>query len=184
MALKSIKEERTMKRMKDRLAGLVIAIAVIAAVCLVVFGEKMEPIGDINGPEDYSLAVLTEADLIAADGKRLSTGLKTKTSNTNILGVQMGDATVYFDDDFSGTQLLANWNLLGRSDLVFDLYDFQVTAGNLLICVVHEGQIIGTVEPGEETVNFRMDDVEPGNYEVVIAGESAAFTFRSFDFDS
>ena len=172
-----------MKALKDRLTTLVVIIAVIAAVCLVVFGEKMEPIEDINGPEDYSLAVLTEADLVAADGKRLSTGLKTKTGKMNILGVQMSDAVTYFDDDFSGTQLLADWNLLGKSDLVFDLYEFQVTGGNLLICVVHEGQIIGTVEPGEETVNFRMDDVEPGNYEVVIAGESAAFTFSSFDFD-
>ena len=69
-------------------------------------------------------------------------------------------------------------------DLVFDLYGYEVTAGNFKMCVVHDGEIIAEVEPTEDGfVYFVMDDVDPGVYDLYIAGESAAFEFMSTDFD-
>ena len=65
-----------------------------------------------------------------------------------------------------------------------NLYGYEITGGNFRMCVVHEGEIIAEVEPTEDGyVSFVMDDVEPGVYDLYIAGESAAFEFMSTDVD-
>ena len=102
-------------------------------------------------------------------------------------GIQMGvtttSGTTYFSDCFSGIRLLDSWNIIS-GDLFFNLYGYEVTGGNFQMCIVHDGQVIATIEPtADGDVYFVMNDVDPGVYDLYIAGESAAFEFMSTDFD-
>lgn len=171
-----------MRRLKDTLFVIFI-IAALAAGFIWSRIDAMEQIEDTNGPDDYSLAVITDTE-IAADGKKVCVGgPNTSRSKTTFLGITTSTGTTYFSEQFSGIRLLDTWNIIG-GDLAFDLYGYQVTGGNFKMCIVHEGEIIATVEPTEDgNVNFMMNDVEPGVYDLYIAGESAAFEFMSTDFD-
>ena len=140
-------------------------------------------IADTNGPDDYSLAVITD-DEIAAKGRKVRVGgPDTSRSKTTFLGVTTTSGTTYFSDCFSGIRLLDSWNIIS-GDLFFNLYGYEVTGGNFQMCIVHDGQVIATIEPtADGDVYFVMNDVDPGVYDLYIAGESAAFEFMSTDFD-
>lgn len=170
-----------MKKIKDTL--FIIAVVAVIAIGFLwshLFG--MEHIEDTNGPDDFSLAVITEADIAGKGVKECVGGPNTSRSKLNIMGVTVSDGTRYYSKQFSGIHMLDSWNLIMDCDLVFNLYEYEVTGGNFLMCVVHDGQIIATVEPAEDgTVTFLMEDVEKGLYELYIAGESAAFSFVSVD---
>ena len=160
-----------------------VVIVFIAVWFFLATGEKMEHIADTNGPDDRSLAVITVEDIVA-DGKKQCVGTPgTSKSQTSFLGITTSSGTTYSTKQFSGIYRLESWNLFGTSDLVFTLYNYEVTAGNLMMCVVHDGQIVATIEPTGDTIYFVMEDVESGLYELMLAGESAAFEFMSHDFD-
>lgn len=171
-----------MKKLKDSLLVIVIFAALIGGFIYSQI-DAMEHIEDTNGPDDYSLAVITDEE-IAAKGKKMCVGgPNTSSSKTTFLGMTTTSGTTYFSDKFSGVRLMDTWNIIG-GDLVFSLYDYEVTAGNFQMCIVHDGQVISTIEPTEDGyVYFAMEDVEPGVYDLYIAGESAAFEFMSTDFD-
>ena len=171
-----------MRRLKDKLVVIFILVALVGGF---VFSQinGMEHIEDINGPDDYSLAVITDEE-IAAKGKKVCVGgPNTSRSKTTFLGITSTSGTTYSAKQFSGIWLLDTWNIM-TGDLFFDLYGYEVTGGNFKMCIVHEGEVIATVEPSADgMVNFVMYDVEPGVYDLYIAGESAAFEFMSTDFD-
>ena len=172
-----------MKRIRDGLFVILI-LATVAGGFLFFHFFGMEHIEDVNGPDDCSLAVITEAEITGEGTKECVGGPNTKERKSKILGITTSSGVTYSSDRFSGIYLLDSWDLLMEGDLFFDLYDYKVTGGNFLMCVVHEGQIIATVEPEEDgTVQFLLEDVEKGYYELYIAGESAAFEFMSLDFD-
>ena len=171
-----------MKRLKDKLLVIVIFVALIGGF---IFSQinGMEQIEDTNGPDDYSLAVITNEE-IAADGPKACVGgPNTSRSKTTFLGITTTSGTTYSSKQFSGIWLMETWNIM-TGDLFFDLYGYEVTGGNFQMCIVHEGEVIATVEPtADGIVNFVMHDVDPGVYDLYIAGESAAFEFMSTDFD-
>ena len=171
-----------MKTLKDKLLVVFILLALVGGF---VFSQinAMEHIEDTNGAEDYSLAVITDEEITAKGVKKCVGGPNTSKNKTTILGVTTTGGTTYFSKQFSGIWLMDTWNIMA-GDLVFSLYGYEVTGGNFKMCVVHEGEIIAEVEPTEDGyVYFVMDDVEPGVYDLYIAGESAAFEFMSTDFD-
>ena len=171
-----------MRKIKDKLMVGFIILALIGGFIYSRI-DQMEHIEDTNGPDDYSLAVITDEE-IAAKGKKVCVGgPNTSRNKTTFLGVTTTSGTTYFSDKFSGIRLLDSWNIIG-GDLVFNLYGYEVTGGNFKMCIVHDGEIIADVEPTEDGyVYFVMDNVEPGVYDLYIAGESAAFEFMSTDFD-
>ena len=171
-----------MRRLKDALFVIFILVA-LAGGFIYSQIDAMEQIEDTNGPDDYSLAVITDAQ-IAAEGKKTCVGgPNTSRNKTTFLGLTSTSGTTYFSDQFSGIRLLETWNIMG-GDLFFNLYGYRVTGGNFKMCIVHEGAVIATVEPtADGDVAFVMKDVEPGVYDLYIAGESAAFEFMSHDFD-
>lgn len=57
-----------------------------------------------------------------------------------------------------------------------------MTEGNCQIFVVLEDTIIGVLNEGQE-VTFHQNVTESGNVRVVLAGESAAFSFESTYFE-
>lgn len=172
-----------MRRLKDFLIKVIIIVALAVSIILC-FSNKMEQIEDTNGPDDMSLAVITEADIIEYDMGSVG-GPHTEVTRRKFLGITTTSKTTYYSKQFSGIYLLQSWNVFANSDLFFDLYDFEVTGGNFLMCVVHDDQIIATVEPTEKgDIRFLLEDVEDGEYYLYVVGESAAFEFKSNDFDS
>lgn len=172
-----------MRRLKDFLVKVFIVAAVVVSLILC-FTNKMEHIEDTNGPDDMSLAVITEADILEADMGSVG-GPHTEVTRRKFLGITTTSQTTYFSKQYSGIYLLDSWNLFANSDLFFNLYDFEVTGGNFLMCVVHDDQIIATVEPTQKgDVQFLLEDVEDGAYYLYVVGESAAFEFQSSDFEN
>lgn len=171
-----------MKRLKDKLTVVFILLALIGGFIWSQI-DRMEQIEDTNGSDDYSLDVITDEE-IAAKGKKVCVGgPKTSSSKTTFLGITTTNGTTYFSDQFSGIWLMDSWNIIS-GDLVFSLYGYEVTGGNFRMCVVHDGQIVADIQPTEDGyVYFVMDDVDPGVYDLYIAGESAAFEFMSTDFE-
>ena len=169
-----------MKRDKSLLlTGAVFAVLFIVWLLLGGSGEHIE---DINGPDNYSLATIQERDFFTKGIKHAKGGPKTKTSSAHLFGITASSGTKYYSDKFSGIYYLQSWNFIGKSDLWFTLYNFEVTAGNFQMYLISEDEVIAKIEPGQE-VYFEMRDLKKGLYELVIAGESAAFEFTSFDFD-
>ena len=166
---------------------LLVALAFAVSFAAYFFmGSRAVDIEDTNGPEDMSLAVLTEADIINRGKGTIVGGPKTKEHKGHFLGVNVSSGTRYFQDDFSGVYVLQQWDILWATDLYFTLYDFQVTGGNFQMYMLYEDEIIATIQPGAECtfhVNEVMEKVESGKYYLVIAGESAAFEFTSFDLE-
>lgn len=149
-----------------------ILIAVFGGLCAAFFlMDKVEDIPDSNGPDDLSLTVITEQNILDMDLG--STGIKTGTSNTKVLGVNIDNEVKISADNFSGVYEIGHTYYLGSSDVYVTFTNFQVTGGNLKFVVVNEDKIIYTIEPGEP-VDVLLEDLT-GNVSFRLAGESAAF---------
>ena len=88
-----------MRRLKNTLLVIFIIAAVIGGF---VFSKinGMEQIEDINGPDDYSLAVITNEE-IAADGRKACVGgPNTSRNKTTFLGITSTSGTTYFSKQF------------------------------------------------------------------------------------
>lgn len=160
-----------------KLLWTLFAIAMIAAgIYFFVFGERMEEhIPDTNGPDNYSLAVITHEQIEAGD--RLSKGGLTTTTKKPLLG--LGDpVTIYSCKEFSGVSMLYTTGLV-FGDFGFEIYDFEVTAGNFQIVILCDDKVVGTVDPGESSVHYVLEDSPSGTYEILLVGESANFTFTA-----
>lgn len=148
---------------------------VLVAVCAVWFlTDGVEHIDDTNGPEDSALAVITDGDIIAADW-----GAVGLTRSTDAIS-----GTVRFHSDrFSGVREIMWTDVLFSTGTTLQIIDFQVNAGNFKMAVVNDGEIIRVISPGEDLID--LGSVE-GRLSLVIAGESADFSFRLFrhDYDS
>ena len=105
--------------------------------------------------------------------------LNVTTSTKNITNM-----TEISSEKFTGVYEVLYTNLLGKSDFVLKLYDFKVNSGNFKMVVVHDGEIVETITE-ENYEEFILEDIN-GTVSLVIAGESADFSFEmtSFDYDS
>lgn len=159
--------------------GIVVLAAVIAAVLL--FGKTMDDIEDVNGPDNHTLATITEADIIARE-MSCSTVPGTAHSKLSFGNITLESAIEFYSDKFSGLYELDNYYIFKGSDIYFDIWNFEVTEGNCQIFVVLEDTIIGVLNEGQE-VTFHQNVTESGNVRVVLAGESAAFSFESTYFE-
>ena len=166
-----------MRRLKDFLVKVFIVAAVVVSLILC-FTNKMEHIEDTNGPDNFSLATITEADVIKNEMNCAGAPDTTK-KNFSIAGIQLSNSIKYESKKFSGIyDVVTEYSFGGTID--FTLYDFQVTGGNLQVYVVAGDQIIGTLEPGQE-VRFTYELAEGAQVRLVLAGESAAFCFTVKD---
>lgn len=163
-----------------------VLILVVAAVFFGIWqflrGNNMEHIEDTNGPDDYSIAVITEEEILAEGVKHAKGGPNTSESHTSFGNFSVSNSTRYYSKKFSGIYELDNSYLFPGSDLNVMLYEFQVTSGNLQIFVVLDDVIVGTINPGDE-MPFVLYDTAGGTYRLLLVGESAAFEFVSFDLE-
>ena len=177
-----------MRGLKKLGSLLIMVIAIGFLAYTFIFGERGEEIEDINGADDYSLAVITEANIIAQDV--LPTTEPTRSKNFSIGGISFGDSGVKFScKEFSGIYLLASGHSWGG--VTYEFRDLEVRSGNFQICLVWDDEIVATIDPSTPADDFGVhrlqvdkDWEDDGEYKILLVGESAAFSFYSDDFGS
>ena len=146
--------------------AILIALVVIIGCGYSFLTTDFKHIEDINGPDDYSLAVITDENIINQDIGALNVSLHRSLVN---------DGVTCESDNFSGVHRIFLTNFLFNSDFEMELANFHVNSGNFRMCIVNEGKIIADVEPGM-FAEVRLENLN-GVFELIIAGESADFTF-------
>lgn len=165
---------KNIKTVKNKLFVPVVLIAVIIAG-IMLFNTDLEHIEDTNGAKNYELQTITDENIINKDTGAL--GVSTKTNN-------LTNMTEISSNRFTGVYEVLYTNLIGKSDFVLNIYDFKVNRGNFKMVVVHDGKIVETLTP-ENADEFILNDIN-GTVSLVIAGESAEFSFEmtSLDYNS
>lgn len=156
-----------LEKVKNNMFVIIVAgiFVIVGAVWL--FGEKLEPIADTNGAEDFTLQTITDEDIINNDmGSYKPMSMVSKP----------GGYLKFSSDEFSGVYEIYYDIYLGTSDFVVNLENFQVTDGNLKMCVVYDGKVVEVIEPAE-SVRYCLEDVK-GEVSLMLAGESAAYSFE------
>ena len=166
-----------MKKLKKILlaAAIIVGIVVFAVWML---GSRLEPIPDTNGPDNYKLNTITDADIIKGEMGALNP--------ISIHEDLIGDGITFSSKNFSGVYEVLYDNLLGSSDFVLHLSSLTVTEGNFRMVVVHDGEIVAEFEPNAEDpfVDYYLENVS-GTVALRIAGESASYSFHmsAMDYD-
>lgn len=129
-------------------------------------------IADTNGPDDYSLATITEDNIINQDlgssGYSMSPGSEDEQ--------YMEKITKFKGKEFSGVTSIYIEGYLGKSDVTIDVSNLTVNSGNFGLFVVLEGEIVHEFKIGELTETFELRDIN-GTLEIIMAGETADFKF-------
>ena len=163
-----------MKNIKNKLFVPVILIAVIIAG-IMLFNTDLEHIEDTNGADNFELQTITDEDIAKIEMGSLNVGVSTNNI-TNMTEIS--------SSKFTGVYEVLYTNLIGKSDFMLNIYDFQINSGNFKMVVVHDGEIVHTITP-ENAEEFLLEDIS-GTVSLVIAGESADFSFEmaKFEYDS
>lgn len=152
---------------KKNIWWIILAIAIIVFAGYSFLTSDLEVIEDQNGPDDYSLAVITDENIINMD--RGSMGLKKSTD-------MLSSGITFSSENFNGVERILLTNFFFNSDFDMDVTNFHVNSGNFRMCIVNDGEIIYDVQPGEVFTRVLLHDLN-GTFELIIAGESADFTF-------
>ncbi len=141
--------------MKKFLFLIILAMATITMAC-----NNPLQIEDINGEDDYSLAVLTEKELLS---KKTNKCLEQSVTHRN-------DNEVDFScKRFSGVHDLITFNLKSEKEYVF-LVDSKILSGNGDFYIIKDGQLIEKIGwTNEEEIKLKIS----GKISFRIAGESA-----------
>lgn len=160
-----------MKNLKNKLFVLVILVVVIIGA-VVLFNSDLEHIEDTNGAENFALQTITDEEIA-----KIEMGSLNVTTSTN----DITNMTKISSKKFTGVYEVLYINLLGESDFLLNITDLKVNGGNFKMVVVHDGKIVKTIteENYEETL---FEDIN-GTVSLVIAGESADFSFEMSNFD-
>ncbi len=163
-----------MKNIKNKFFVLVILVVVVIGAVMLL-NSDLEHIEDINGAENFELQTITDEDIV-----KIEMGSLNVTTSTN----KVTNMTKISSKKFTGVYEVLYTNLLGESDFLVNITDLKVNGGNFKMVVVHDGKIVKTIteENYEETL---IEDIN-GTVSLVIAGESADFSFEmsNFDYDS
>lgn len=129
-------------------------------------------IEDTNGPDDYTLATITDDNIInldlGASGYSMSPGSESEDYMTT--------NTKFKADNFSGVSEIFGTNLLGKSDITIDLNSIQVDSGNFRLMVLLDDEIVYEFNNDELLQTCELRDVN-GYVSIRMAGESAAFKY-------
>lgn len=151
---------------QNNLLYILIAVAVVVICGYSFLNSDLKHIEDTNGPEDYTLTTITDENIIKQDMGALNVSKSTGLLN---------DGVTFKSDKFSGVYRVFQTNFFFDSDFLMDVAGFWVNSGNFRMCIINDGKIIATVEPGM-FATCELSDLN-GSFELVIAGESADFEF-------
>lgn len=150
----------------SNLLWIILAAAMVVVGVFWFISDGPEHIEDTNGEENYELAVITEDNIVNQDvgalGVKMSSGM-------------FNDGITFSSKKFSGVYRIFLTNFLFDSDFIMDVVNFQVNSGNFKMCIVNEGKIIAEIEP-DLFATCELKDLN-GSFELIIAGESADFSF-------
>ena len=159
---------------KTKLPGWAVIPIVVVLVVGFLFLPKMEHIEDTNGAEDFSLATLTEEDILAKS-LTCTGGPNRSTGRLNLPGGwSISDGVELYAKKFSGVTDILWADYILPSDFSLSLDHFSVTGGNFRMMVINEGNIIADIQPGDN-IDVLIEGLT-GYTTVRIAGESAAFS--------
>lgn len=154
-----------MKR-KGNLLWCLVAVAMIAVAAVWMMGDDLEHIEDTNGTDNYALQTITDENIVKGDVGALN--LRKHTSPLN-------DSITFSSDRFTGVAEIMLTNFVLPSDFDLEVTGFHVNSGNFKMAVVHDEAIVAVIEP-DLFASCYLEDVT-GTVSLVIAGESADFTF-------
>lgn len=156
---------------------LVIIVGLVGAgvAIFMLLGNDLEHIEDTNGADNYALQSITDEDIISLGTGSMGVGTKTN---------KISGMTEIYSEKFTGVYEVLYTNLLGKSDFLINIHAFEINGGNFKMVVVHNDEIVATLTP-ENADEYLLEDVS-GKVSLVIAGESADFSFKmsNFDYDS
>lgn len=162
--------------LKKALAGIG-AIILIAVAVVWFMRNGIDHIEDTNGADDFTLQQITDENIIKDDlgavgGPKISTHTLT------------GDTVEFSAKKFTGVYEILYDNYIMPSDFQLDLTNYEISGGNFKLVVVHNDEIVATLEP-DLFVSYCLEDVK-GTVSLRIAGESASFSFcmSEMDYDS
>ena len=138
-----------MKNIKNKLFVPVILIAVIIAG-IMLFNTDLEHIEDTNGADNFELQTITDEDIAKIEMGSLNVGVSTNNI-TNMTEIS--------SSKFTGVYEVLYTNLIGKSDFLLNIYDFQINSGNFKMVVVHDGEIVHTITP-ENAEEFLLEDIK------------------------
>lgn len=145
------------------IAGGVIFVAVAAVW---IFASDLEHIEDTNGPDNYTLQQINDANIINMDVGALNyKESKDALSNT----------ITYSSDKFTGVAEIYSNNIKGnRLDITVN--HARVDSGNFRLVLLHKGEIVHEFRLNELMQTYTLKNPS-GNVSLRIAGESADFQF-------
>lgn len=164
---------RINEKMKKRLTLLGALIFVVIVGGWILLGGT-DHIEDTNGPENCALQRITDQEII--DGSIGSIG------GPNISrSILTGDAVKFSAEKFTGVYEILYDNYVGKSDFEVNLTAYEIYEGNFKLVVVHNEEIVATLEP-DLFVDYRLEDIT-GHVSLRIAGESASFSFSMSEYE-
>ncbi len=137
--------------------GLILAMCLGLVAC----GQ----IEDTNGEDDYSLATITEEQLVKGTNS---------SSKVGFLHTQINDTHTFKVNKFSGVEVLESIRATESTKSITFLVECTRNSGNLYVYVRCDGQIVGDFEIGTKD-DLVIENPAPGKYELCVAGESASY---------
>ena len=153
----------------------------VFAVVMVVVGvvwfllDGAEPIEDTNGADNFALQVITDQNIIEQDMGMVG-GIKL---HKDIIG----SGITFSSEGFTGVYEVLYDNYVLPSDFHLELTNLTVTGGNFSAVIVHGDKIVEELEFNSEDnlfIDYRLENVT-GTVKLVLAGESAAFSFSMLE---
>ena len=148
----------------------ILCLLMAMGFAMMAVGCGIEPIEDTNGPDDYTLATITEENIINQDLGASAYSMSPGSEDENY----MTELTKFKGKEFSGVTQLYMTNYIGKSDVIVDVSNLTVDAGNFALFVLLDGQIVHEFKVGELMQTFELRDIK-GTFEIVMAGETADF---------
>ena len=147
--------------------GLCLLLALLLAVFAAGCGVEFE---DTNGPDDYSLAQITDENILNLDVGAANYSQSPGPEDSE----DLFRVTEFRSNGFHGVAEIYRTTLIGKSDLAIDVTNLQVSSGNYRLSVVHDGKIVHDFPLNEMMQTYELRDVN-GDVSIVMAGEDADF---------
>jgi len=148
---------------------LVVVLAAVFVFSLTACGVE---IADTNGPDDHSLATITEENIINKDMGCSAYSMSPGSEDE----YYMEKITKFKGKEFSGVSQIYMTNYIGKSDVTIDVSTFSIQSGNFALMTLVDGEVVHEFKAGELRETFELRDIK-GTFEIVIAGETADFKF-------
>lgn len=152
---------------KNKLFGIIIAIAVVAVAIFMFMGNGMEHIEDTNGAENFALQTITDENIINKDIGAIG-GPNMSTDN-------ISNTTTYSSKKFTGVAEIYGVDITTTS-MDITVNHASVTEGNFKLVLLVDDKIVHEFKLNELSQTYTLE--KPSGYvSLVIAGESANFEF-------